>query len=143
MYPITPLMPVYPPVLCPYGFIHYALTNVCFAVVTNPKETWDNARLQCLLRNATLGSIHNAKEDAYLGSLIQPDHLWIGLTDLHLEGNWSWVDQTPLDYTGWRYDQPNNLDPGQHCVRKIDGDLWDDALCSLKLAYVCKINFKA
>ena len=101
--------------MCPYGFTHYALTNVCFAVVTNPQETWHNAKLKCLQRNATLGSIQNAGEDAFLGSIIQPDHLWIGLTDLHLEGNWSWIDQTPLTYTPWRPDQPSNAAPGQHC----------------------------
>ena len=132
-------MPVCPPVLCPFGFTHYALTNVCFAVVTNPQETWDDAKLQCLLRNATLGSIHDAGEDSFLESLIQPDHLWIGLTDLHLEGNWSWVDQTPMDYTSWKQNQPNNFG-GQHCARKQDGGMWDDNFCSLTFAYMCRIN---
>ena len=129
-----------PPVLCNPSFIHYALTNACFAVVTNPKETWEGARQQCLQRNATLGSIHNAGEDAFLGSLSQSDHLWIGMTDQHLEGNWSWVDQTQLDYERWAPNQPNNFAQGQHCGRKTSGEMWGDFDCSLMHAYVCRIN---
>ena len=129
-----------PPVLCNSGFIHYALTNACFAVVTNPKETWEGARQQCLQRNATLGSIHNAGEDAFLGSLSQSDHLWIGMTDQHLEGNWSWVDQTQLDYERWDVNQPNNVLQAQHCGLKTFGDAWGDAECYHIQAYVCRIN---
>ena len=67
-------------------------------------------------------------------------NVWLGATDLHSEGNWSWLDQTPMDYVRWGPGQPNNRGVGQHCMRKEGADLgkWDDSYCSLFFPYLCK-----
>lgn len=28
--------------------------------------------------------------------------MWLGLSDISLEGNWEWNDDTPLSYLNWR-----------------------------------------
>ncbi|KAK6011338.1 lectin C-type domain protein, partial [Ostertagia ostertagi] len=59
----------------------------------------------------------------------ESDHTWIGLRRKlllwnHLAenqkqsyGEWVWTDGTPVDYTEWAHDQPDNLDKGESCVQ--------------------------
>lgn len=28
--------------------------------------------------------------------------MWLGLSDISIEGNWAWSDQSPLTYLNWR-----------------------------------------
>ena len=51
-----------------------------------------------------------------------PD-VWVGVTDHHQEGNWTWIDDrvgTSSDLM-WAINQPDNYDNREHC-----GELWPD-----------------
>ena len=65
---------------------------------------------------------------------------WMGGTDEHLEGNWSWVDQTQWDWDSWAPGQPNNYGGQQHCLAvRLDGmhdfkcsDTYNNYICRKK-----------
>ena len=37
--------------------------------------------------------------------------VFIGINDLRVEGTFAWFDKSPVTYTNWAVNQPNNLDP--------------------------------
>lgn len=61
------------------------------------------------------------------------------MTDVAREGMWAWHDASPVDYTNWDVDQPNNVGGGEHCahVRELDGT-WNDEECEELHAFVCR-----
>ena len=87
--------------------------------------------------------MHSYDENALVAKLMQEADLteiWIGLTDTHEEGNWSWSDQTPVDYDNWVPGQPNNAYGGvQDCgvFYILDGG-WHDDRCSKLHEYLCR-----
>ena len=62
---------------------------------------------------------------------------WIGLTDQEDEGNFTWVDGTPVTYHFWVGNQPDNKYGNQHCA--VNGRTgWYDTRCEMKRKYLCK-----
>lgn len=70
--------------------------------------------------------------------------VWIGLTDEGVEGQWKWVDGTPLTTTYWGKDQPNSYDGrNQDCVefwhRATGTGDWNDEHCDVKQYFICEM----
>jgi len=64
---------------------------------------------------------------------------FIGLTDLAQEGNFVWVDGSPLTYTtAFRPNEPNNAGAIEHCVEiRVEG--WNDIPCdNIAIQWVCE-----
>ena len=60
---------------------------------------------------------------------------------------WSWVDQTPFEYSNWQEGEPNNLDDSRYCakvyVTGVGEEMlgkWDDTLCDKYLGFICEIK---
>ena len=79
-----------------------------------------------------------------------PAGIWIGGTDQDEEGNWTWTDCSPWDFTRWgvREDvqQPDNSrfgdGDGENCAlfpgNKASTEDWADVACNLKgRQFVC------
>ena len=62
---------------------------------------------------------------------------WIGLTDQQDEGNFTWVDGTPLLYHFWGYGQPDSINGNQHCTVNYQTG-WHNTGCNAQRQYLCK-----
>lgn len=69
--------------------------------------------------------------------------VWIGLSDAGQKGVYHWSDGSPVDYTSWLYQQPDERDLSGSCVQgtlqpgKMNWLFWEDMDCSSELPYAC------
>ncbi len=109
---------------------------------------WRDARDRCTSRGQALASLETDEEDAFVVGQVRARGLapaWVGLHDIGDEGNWRWVDETPIARTAWGPGEPNN-GPGcclndENCgvvAWHPDPDTWNDDQCSNTHAYVCE-----
>nr|XP_039267155.1 uncharacterized protein LOC120342406 isoform X2 [Styela clava] len=75
---------------------------------------------------------------------------WIGGTDIHHDGYWTWIDGTPIDvnYTNWKHDEPNGgidencLAINHYGTPHLPPMTWFDAPCDEKKGYICQIDMR-
>lgn len=111
----------------------------CYRVVSS-SANYLQAILGCVSLGASLATVSSQAEQDAVFALTGASGAWIGLTDFLNEGTFSWVDESPVTFTKWRVNQPNNGNNNQHCTQiRTDGD-WDDVICDKQQAYVCQKN---
>uniref|UniRef100_A0A3B4D8F7 Mannose receptor, C type 1b n=1 Tax=Pygocentrus nattereri TaxID=42514 RepID=A0A3B4D8F7_PYGNA len=76
----------------------------CYAFVTS-SYSWTRASDICTRRGATLVSIQDQKEAAFIDHYISfignlQSNFWIGLYKTYV-GHWKWLDNSVVDYTNW------------------------------------------
>ncbi|XP_077936687.1 uncharacterized protein LOC120825480 isoform X1 [Gasterosteus aculeatus] len=108
------------------------------------KSNWTAAREYCQNKGADLAIVKSQDEMLFVNGLYSNEkEVWIGLTDGGVEGEWKWVDGTPLTTTFWGKDQPNSFDGrNQDCVEfwhRTDGrGTWNDENCNIKQQFICE-----
>uniref|UniRef100_A0A3P9KC74 C-type lectin domain-containing protein n=1 Tax=Oryzias latipes TaxID=8090 RepID=A0A3P9KC74_ORYLA len=127
---------------CPAGWMKFKYS--CY-FTSSEKNTWEQSREFCRNKTGDLAIINSEEEMAFINTLYKSDQeAWIGLTDGGVEGQWKWVDGTPLTLTFWAKGQPNSHQGrDQDCVEfwhrsKGIGD-WNDEGCSVKQNWICEI----
>jgi Lectin C-type domain len=89
---------------------------------------------QCCGKDAHLVTIGDMNENNFIDSSFKIiDGAWIGLSDAADEGNFSWVDGTPLNFKDWNTGEPNGISGGldENCGEYSDNKkAWNDQLCS-------------
>ena len=79
-----------------------------------------------------------------LYSSIETAHLWTGMNDIQVEGNYMWANQIKLQYKAtWAPRQPDDLDSNEDCVA-IDGYHnyhYTDLNCTILLRFICQSSF--
>ena len=64
--------------------------------------------------------------------------MWIGLTDVPAEGNWSWVSGSPSSFEAWAPGEPNDFG-GKDCAQLFgDSWTWNDLDCNVRLPSICE-----
>ena len=102
--------------------------------ITQRMLTWTQARDLAASLGGHLVVINDATENQFIASrYAQPlgEALWIGLSDYLEEGNFTWVDGTPLAFTAWAPGEPNAAGP-EDCVEgSFMGTtfMWNDNFC--------------
>ncbi|XP_030614086.1 CD209 antigen-like protein C [Archocentrus centrarchus] len=121
---------------CPAGWRKFSCS--CY-LLSERSDSWDAARKDCRDREADLVVIDSTEEQNYLKTITNT-HTWIGLNDKEQEGQWKWVDGTPLIMTYWGDRQPDNDGGGEHCghVRNDEKRSWNDLPCSTSLKWICE-----
>jgi len=86
---------------------------------------WMKAEQECQALNMHLASIHNANEANIVGKLCEAstedrdvdewDNCWIG-GFMDASRRFNWIDRTPMDYTLWQANEPNNGGHVEYCV---------------------------
>ncbi|KAG9356088.1 hypothetical protein JZ751_000932 [Albula glossodonta] len=127
---------------CPSGWI--SNNGRCFKYVSY-KTNWASAEKRCENMGGNLPSVHSAAEDQFLKNLFKSfsskdTSFWLGLSDCQKEGWWFWSDGSKLDYTNWRYRQPDNHQGKEHCVHMHTsaGKSWNDIPCSSSFPFICE-----
>ncbi|XP_006775471.1 PREDICTED: low affinity immunoglobulin epsilon Fc receptor [Myotis davidii] len=120
---------------CPEKWVSFQ--RKCYYFGEGAKR-WIQARNACSGLRGRLVSIHSQEEQDFLATHSNKKGSWIGLRDLHTEGEFVWMDQSALDYSNWRPGEPNNGGQGEDCVMLLGSGQWNDASCSSYLdGWVC------
>uniref|UniRef100_A0A3P9J598 C-type lectin domain-containing protein n=1 Tax=Oryzias latipes TaxID=8090 RepID=A0A3P9J598_ORYLA len=95
------------------------------------KGNWSYARNWCKEQG---GDLHLSRD------LEHP--AWIGLSDLLAENQYAWSDGvSPVLYTHWDNNEPNNVGGTEHCVTMNHNMLmsgkWNDDACHKNHSFVC------
>ncbi|XP_070175303.1 macrophage mannose receptor 1-like [Littorina saxatilis] len=111
-----------------------------FSGLNNVK--WQQARVICGQRAASLVSVHTDAENKFVFSLFPKGfnaYAWIGLNDLLQEGSFSWSDTSAVTYTHWNNHEPNNIN-NEDCVAISNHGGWNDNKCTATgiKAFICK-----
>lgn len=113
--------------------------NSSYLILQKPMS-WIEARLLCETRNATLVSIPDAFQQAYLTLAVtgQKTPLWIGLSNEEGGRSYSWLTEDGVSYTNWRDGEPQRL---SGCVYMDAQGTWSTANCDQKLpGAICNYN---
>ncbi|XP_042290962.1 C-type lectin domain family 4 member E-like [Thunnus maccoyii] len=122
--------------------------------ITN--SSWEESRRYCRSQGGDLVKIDSREEQTFLSKKLSDkmnyheDKFWIGLTDSKKEGEWFWVDDSPLNtsLSFWRKGEQDNWTKenpeGEDCVRMgekgetEDLNCWFDKSCDVPHKSICE-----
>ncbi|XP_066537341.1 C-type lectin domain family 4 member D-like [Hoplias malabaricus] len=95
---------------CAEGWKYFS--GKCYYFSTD-KKTWNASRDACVAEGGHLVIVSSTEEQDFLkkSAPFSGEHFyWVGLTDAVTEGDWRWLDGTPLSATPpmWYSGQPDN-----------------------------------
>uniref|UniRef100_A0A673KI74 C-type lectin domain family 17, member A-like n=1 Tax=Sinocyclocheilus rhinocerous TaxID=307959 RepID=A0A673KI74_9TELE len=115
------------------GWIYYQ-SNLYF--VSSEKKSWTESRRYCMERGVDLIIINNRGEQDFVKKISANANVWIGLTDIDVEGSWKWVDGSTLTSGFWDPREPNGH-RGENCaLTYLPG--WADYPCSDLFLWICE-----
>ncbi|RXN30602.1 serine threonine- kinase pim-2-like protein [Labeo rohita] len=121
--------------------------NLCASggfFTTIQMKNWSDSRQFCRDHGADLVIIKSKEKQSRVYSFIKENmgvSVWIGLSDIEIEGNMKWVDNSPLKEGFWLKGEPNDNGGNEDCVlMNTNPDLnnWNDISCSEKGRNLCE-----
>uniref|UniRef100_A0A674JKQ9 C-type lectin domain-containing protein n=1 Tax=Terrapene triunguis TaxID=2587831 RepID=A0A674JKQ9_9SAUR len=107
------------------------LEKSCYFFSTSSKS-WLDAKQFCTNEGSHLVIVNTKQEQTFLSNHITEPHVyWLGLSDSAEEGEWRWLDGSPLGFgfllRFWGPGEPNNVgQQGEDCGSlRFDGK-WND-----------------
>jgi hypothetical protein len=99
-------LPVVPGGAGPIGAVPFG--NKWYRLVLG-NYTWTDAKAEAEAMGGRLVCISGSQEAGFLTKLTGKSvRVWVGATDEHKEGDWRWIDGTPVDKSLWAGGEPNN-----------------------------------
>ncbi|XP_049454403.1 macrophage mannose receptor 1b [Epinephelus fuscoguttatus] len=115
------------------------VTGAYYQLNTQSVLTWDQAKTSCQQQGASLLSVIDPNEQAFVSALLGSGKhkLWIG-TILDPEHGWQWSDRKPFRYLRWSSGHPLP-NPGHNCafLDSAGQHTWQSSTCGKKLGYIC------
>ncbi|XP_036418072.1 CD209 antigen-like [Colossoma macropomum] len=106
----------------------------------NEEKSWSAARQDCLKRGADLVIINSREEQEFIKK--ENKYVWIGLSDADTEGQWKWIDGSPLTTAFWRNGEPNDANGNEDCAVFSAATqtlkAWNDIPCSYTAGWICE-----
>ncbi|KAM9792692.1 CD209 antigen-like protein C [Neosynchiropus ocellatus] len=109
--------------------------------MSSVQQSWLDSRNFCVGRGADLVVINSTEEQRFINKFAKT--AWIGLHQREDNGEWVWVDGTPLTRSFWAPGEPNNINGTENCteIKKHSRiKSWNDAHCRLKNFWICEKN---
>lgn len=102
-----------------------------YYVVTDSADgmlLWTEAEAAAVNLGGHLVAINNAAEESWLRTTIGlTERLWIGFTDMAVEGTWAWTNGDAVTYTNWAGGEPNNAGGEDYAVVNwLASGQWND-----------------
>ncbi|XP_064177754.1 CD209 antigen-like protein C isoform X2 [Anguilla rostrata] len=121
---------------CPQGWAQFS--SKCY-YFSNEMKSWTDSRSDCIKRGADLVITESEEEQRFINNKTQY-YTWIGLSYSADQGNWLWVDGTPLQKGFWGSGEPD--DENQYHCALIGTTLnaWEAFFCSNKQNFICETN---
>ncbi|XP_053086703.1 C-type lectin domain family 17, member A-like [Pangasianodon hypophthalmus] len=118
------------------GCFYFSSSFYCMSKET---KSWEESRQNCSSRGADLVIINSKEEHEFIGQQLGGSQAWIGLSDRDREGEWKWVDGTPLTTEYWGPGEPGNTGD-EDCAEIYNTDkvVWNDMKCSDKRHWICE-----
>ncbi len=106
-----------------------------------PMDWWDAAAF-CEGMRMHLARVDSRAESRALYDAavkVRDERWWIGLNDLAEEGTFVWRDGSPVTFTRWSKNQPDNDACNEDCVALKDGGKgrWHDTHCGQRRSFIC------
>ncbi|XP_029970822.1 macrophage mannose receptor 1-like isoform X2 [Salarias fasciatus] len=115
------------------------VTGAYYQINGQAALTWAQAQTSCNQQAASLVSITDPNQQAFISALLGSGKkkLWLGLV-LNPEHGWHWSDEKPYRYLRWDAGNPLH-NPGHNCaILDSSGQhSWQSSTCSKKLGYIC------
>nr|XP_046265193.1 macrophage mannose receptor 1-like isoform X2 [Scatophagus argus] len=129
----------YCPVTSKAGWNVHPETGAYYQLNTHSALTWPQAETSCKQQGASLLSITDPHQQAYVVALLgrSGSKLWTGLI-LDPEHGWKWSNGKPYRYMKWDSGHPLPH-PGYNCatVNPAVQYFWESSPCTKKLGYIC------
>lgn len=133
------------------------INSMCYYIPFSenmPRRSWSESQEYCKTLGADLIKIKSQEKQKAISNLITSYHtslswsasgFWIGARDVDVEGEWKWLDGTPLTVGFWNKGEPNNQ-RDEDCAaiypavypRENPYESWNDAPCSHFLRWICE-----
>merc|ERR1712126_50857 len=95
---------------------------------------FNSAKDFCKEREAKLATPRNSRDQAYLTNLA-PMSFWLGITDQADEGQWTYLDGNPLQWTNWKSGHSPRSGDYAVCMNGV----WEEVSATAKCkAVVCE-----
>ena len=99
------------------------------------------------MHNAELASIHSPLQQAFMveaaSKMTNVDSFWIGLNSLAVWDQFTWSDESEVDFDNWNSDEPNGYG-AEPCVEMFatgeHAGKWNDVDCGLSTGYICEVR---
>ncbi|XP_041616718.1 C-type lectin domain family 17, member A isoform X1 [Vulpes lagopus] len=122
-------------VTCPEGWLPFEGKCYYFSPST---KSWDEARKFCQENYSHLVIISSFAEQNFVAKAHgSPRVYWLGLNDRDHEGNWKWLDGSPVTLSFWDPEEPNNLHD-EDCASMNKGGTWNDLSCDKTTYWICE-----
>ncbi|XP_041097927.1 CD209 antigen-like protein C [Polyodon spathula] len=120
---------------CPAGWQH---NGTCYYFSKQTKN-WMESRDECEGKASRLIVIKDQEQLDFVFGQMKGNKFWIGLSDKVLEGNWIWVDGSPVTMPLWSSGEPNDSNQNEDCAEvSSDQAKWNDISCDQLKHFVCE-----
>ncbi|XP_013367691.1 PREDICTED: C-type lectin domain family 17, member A isoform X2 [Chinchilla lanigera] len=122
-------------VTCPDNWLPFESKCYYFSPST---KSWDNARKFCQENYSHLVIIDSLAEHNFVATAHGSSRTyWLGLNDKEREGDWRWLDGSPVTLSFWEPQEPNN-NLGEDCASMNKGGTWNDLSCTKTTYWICE-----
>ncbi|XP_015999540.2 C-type lectin domain family 17, member A isoform X2 [Rousettus aegyptiacus] len=122
-------------VTCPEGWLLFEGKCYYFSAST---KSWDEARKFCQENYSHLVIISSIAEQNFVSKAHRSPRVhWLGLSDRDHEGEWKWLDGSPITLSFWDPEEPNNI-YDEDCASMNKGGTWNDLSCNKATYWICE-----